>query len=69
MSAGSEDEAGNGTPKKKIAMKARPRWPSMTRFLQRAFADAQHSFDHDGEHGGFQAEEQGFDEADVAVTA
>src|SRR5882757_2963281 len=34
---------------------------------QRAFADAEHGLDHDGEHRGFQAEEQGLDEADVAV--
>ena len=34
---------------------------------QRPFAHAEHCLDHDGKHRGFQAEEQGLDEADVAV--
>ena len=59
--------SGNGTSKKKIAMKASAAMPIMTRLLERAFADANHRLDHDGEHGGFQAEEQRRDEADVAV--
>lgn len=32
-----------------------------------ALADAHHGLDDDGEHGGFQAEEQRLDEADIAV--
>ena len=57
---------GKGTAKKKIATKARPASRDHDAVAQRAPADAHHRLDDDGEHGGFQAEEQRLDIADIA---
>ena len=58
---------GNGTLKKKIAMKAIGGERDHDPVAQRALADADHGLDHDRQHRGLQSEEQRLDEADIAV--
>ena len=57
---------GNGTPKKKIATKAAAASAIMTRFFSAFAADPHHRLEHDREHRGLEAEEQGRDDADLA---
>ena len=57
---------GNGTAKKKIAMKASAAMRDHDAVLQRALADAHHRLEDDGEHRGLQPEEQRRDDADIA---
>ena len=57
---------GNGTPKKKIATNAAAASAIMIRFLSDFRSDPHHRLEHDGEHGGLEAEEQGRDDADLA---
>ena len=57
---------GNGTPKKKIATKAAAASADHDPVLERLRSDPHHGLEHDREHGGLEAEEQGRDDADLA---
>ena len=57
---------GNGTSKKKIAMKAAAAKLTMMLFFSDALADPHHGFKHDREHRRLEAEEQRLDRADFA---
>ena len=55
--------SGKGTRKTKIATKAAAAMRDHHPVLQRPPADPQHRLEHDGQHGGLQAEEQRLDDA------
>jgi hypothetical protein len=64
---GRDDDDREGHAEKEDRDKGGRRQRDHDAIAQRAFADADHGLDHDGEHRGFQPEEQRLDKADIAV--